>query len=601
MNVHSFELPAGYLLKDGRYSVVESIGRGGFGITYRATDETLGRAVAIKEFFMAGSHRTGATVGPPQGLEQEFTERRNRIRDEARTLAQFKHPAIVTVHDVFEENSTIYVVMELLEGRTLGELITQAGGPLPEEQVVTYVREIGAALDAVHAKTLLHRDIKPDNVIIMSDGHAALVDFGTAREFDLAQSSLMSRVLTPGYAPVEQYTARGRFGPPTDVYALGATMYHAVTGRAPTPSLDRFTGQELTPPHEINDALTRAVSDTIVWAMSLESEDRPQTAGEFVAALSAASPTLPDPASTRIVEVDDGDATIPIEAPAPQMPVEEVTATPTTTVGAGKAPAVAAAPAAAAAAPTVASPAPPGTPPESQTSKRLFSIVVLLIALAGAAAAVVWLSGRDTGEPTVLPTQAPIPTTAPGRVTPPPQTTPTTTPEPTVPPTAPPPAPITWHVVDVPSDDVLNVRLGPGVRYDPPIDELQYDQVGIIVTGNVAHIGSGFWTEVELVTGSGWASLRFLEASNAEAEPNLLTLLGNHPGATEFDQPRNWLTVANVPVRSGPGLEHAVLVQFPGGVTVNATGDIALVNGTLWVEVESALGPVWLKAEQLSP
>ncbi len=303
MTADPLALEAGTELSDGRYAIERVLGRGGFGITYLANDHNLERNVAIKEFFMAGSSRAGTTVRVPEPMKPQAQERMDRIRDEAKVLGRFRHPGIVTVHEYFEENESIYVVMELLDGTSLRKVIDGAGGPLPEQEVVRYGRDIATSLAAVHDQQLLHRDVKPDNVMIMQDGQVVLVDFGTAREFAVDESSLMSQTLSPAYAPVEQYSARGRFGPSTDIYALGATMYHMATGHIPTPSLDRFTGDNLRPPHDVNPQISPHLSQTIMWAMNIEADHRPQSARAFLEVLEGADlPKGHDPAATRTVD-----------------------------------------------------------------------------------------------------------------------------------------------------------------------------------------------------------------------------------------------------------------------------------------------------------
>ncbi len=334
MTADPHALRTGTELGDGRYEVAHVLGQGGFGITYQASDRRLERKVAIKEFFMAGSSREGTTVRVPETMKPQVEERMDRIRDEARILGRFRHPSIVAVHEYFEENDSIYVVMELLEGTSLRQVIDRAGGPLPEHDVVRYGRDIATALAAVHDQNLLHRDIKPDNVMVMADGDVVLVDFGTAREFSQEHSSIMSQTLSPAYAPVEQYSERGRFGPTTDLYALGATMYHMATGVIPTSSLDRFTGHELTPVHEINPAVSLHLSQAIMWAMNVEAEDRPQSAGAFLAALEGGA--VPDTDSNRTRTVSPaappaGGATASVPPPAGAPPRQAATSPPAAT------------------------------------------------------------------------------------------------------------------------------------------------------------------------------------------------------------------------------------------------------------------------------
>ncbi len=348
---------------------------------------------------MAGSSRQGTTVRAPSHLTEQVHERMDRVRDEARALARFRHPSIVTVHEFFEENDSIYVVMELVEGRSLRQIITEAGGPLPEAQVLGYARAIGEALGAVHSQNLLHRDVKPDNVIITGDGDVVLIDFGTAREFSSDQSSQMSQTLSPGYAPVEQYTARGRFGPSTDIYALGATMYHMATGRFPTPSLDRFTGQALPPPHEVNPAISRQLSQAIMWAMNVESADRPQTAKSLLDALGGGAevPQAPDPGATRMVAPAapaPGTQAVPTSptVPSPTSPV-------TPAAGTGKAPP--------SARPPVARPR--RTPKKRRRFRRgarrlgrtVVNLVITIAIAIGATFAVAWYFNQQSGDETV--------------------------------------------------------------------------------------------------------------------------------------------------------------------------------------------------------
>ncbi len=272
-------------LDGGRYVLERVLGQGGFGITYRATDTKLGRPVAIKEFFMAGSTRAGATVQPSPTIAEQFRDRKERFREEARTLARFRHPGIVQVFEFFDENNTVYMVMEYLEGRSLRQLARMAGGMIQERQAVAYVLQVADALEAVHAEGLLHRDVKPDNLLVLDDGNVVVIDFGTARQFGGEGSAVMSQTLSPGYAPIEQYSERGHFGPAIDVYALGATLYELVTGEMPMGSIDRGVGHELVPPSRLKPDLSPHVEGAILWAMEMDAADRPQSAAAFAAAL----------------------------------------------------------------------------------------------------------------------------------------------------------------------------------------------------------------------------------------------------------------------------------------------------------------------------
>ncbi len=578
----------GHRLRDGdslgagRYVIEAVLGQGGFGVTYRATDTQLHRPVAIKEFFLAGSSRIDGVVQPPPGLEEEFESRKDRIRDEARALARFRHPGIVTVHEYLEEHGTIYVVMELLAGRTLRQVLAAAGGPLPEHQAVRYTAEVAAALDAVHAQNLLHRDIKPDNLMVLDDGQVVLVDFGTAREFAEGRSSLMSQTLTPGYAPVEQYTAHGRFGPPTDVYALGATAYHMLTGVAPMPSLDRYTGgADLVPPRALNPSVSQAASDAVVWAMALAGNDRPQTAGEFATALQGgASPPPPDRGGTTRI-VTPGATTPPPPVVAP--PHRE---------------------------PSVGPPGgtPPGvTPPRRRRRRavrrgvrrmgRLATNLALTVIIGiGATFAVTWFLDRTDDGPDPG-TTAPPPTGGPTSTLGEEGSTTTTLGE--VPP-PPPPGVMQLDVVDVAADDVLNVRAGPGTEFDPPIFELPPDATDVPATGNVATIGPSAWAEVATPGGNGWASLNFLDSREPGAELALTESLRASVAGVLLDEPGQYVVLADFDARRGPGPRFEPAVALPVGEVVEVTGDLALVDGELWAQIGRPGGPpAWLPADLL--
>jgi serine/threonine protein kinase len=292
-------LAPGTKLQGGIYSVGKVLGQGGFGITYLGGDIRARRPVAIKEFFPYGSSRRGNSVHPFGGLNAaDYASSRTKFLDEARILARFDHEGIVDVYGTFEENNTAYMVMELLRGRTLGQLIEERG-PLPEREALQYITRVGEALEVVHGASLLHRDLKPDNIMLNDDGSVVLIDFGTARTFAAGKTGRMTTMVTPGYAPLEQYGQSVRFGPFTDVYALGATLYHALTGQMPPPATDRASGVDLVPPRMLNPAVSRGVSDAVMWAMKMRVAERPQTMRELLDALAAVpaepAPSVPGP------------------------------------------------------------------------------------------------------------------------------------------------------------------------------------------------------------------------------------------------------------------------------------------------------------------
>jgi predicted Ser/Thr protein kinase len=288
------ELPSGATLADGRYHVLEVIGRGGFGITYEAGDDRLRRRVAIKELFPEAAVRQGGAVVVPSHARPAFQASMDRFLREARVLARFTHPGVVRVYEVFEERGTAYLVMERLHARTLIDVMRTRGEPFTEEEVLDVAGRVAAALRPVHVAGVLHRDLNPSNVMLTEHGRIVLIDFGLARDFDLEQTVGMTRVVTPGYAPLEQYRGEARFGPPTDVYGLAATCYRLATGRVPVAAIERDGGAPLPPPHHLNPAISKALSDGLLDGLELEPSHRPQDLDALLARIGVRQlPTAP--------------------------------------------------------------------------------------------------------------------------------------------------------------------------------------------------------------------------------------------------------------------------------------------------------------------
>jgi parallel beta-helix repeat protein len=174
----------------------------------------------------------------------------------------------------------------------LAKLVEERGGALSEQEAVGYILKVCEALDVVHKAGYLHRDIKPDNIIVCGDGRVVLVDFGAARSFMAGKTGKMTVILTPGFAPYEQYATMARFGPTLDIYALGATLYYLLTGEVPISAPDRAIGVELRGVREINGRVSRQVEEAVMKAMAMRVEERPQSVGEFVRLLTAPSRTL---------------------------------------------------------------------------------------------------------------------------------------------------------------------------------------------------------------------------------------------------------------------------------------------------------------------
>jgi len=313
-------LPPGTMLQGNAYSIDRVLGQGGFGITYIGSDNSLSRAVAIKEFFPAGCYRKESTVQPGGTIGRSaFHDAKTRFLDEAKNLARFRHPGIVNVHTAFEENNSAYMVMEYLHGQNLGTVVRDRGEPLPQDEALGFIREAGEALELVHASGLLHRDIKPENLMQCQDGRIVLIDFGTARDFSSGATQGHTVVVTPGYAPLEQYAQRAQRGAFSDVYGLGATLYFLLSGEAPPAATDRAAGVELVPPHLLIAAVEPHIGEAVQWAMELKVDSRPQTVREFLNALDGTS----QPVIVPTIEYEQS-----VEDPAFEQEVNESDAPP---------------------------------------------------------------------------------------------------------------------------------------------------------------------------------------------------------------------------------------------------------------------------------
>ncbi len=300
-NLH--HLPRGYTLHHGRYTVGRVLGEGGFGITYLGADTDTQRPVAIKELFPDGATRQGARVVPPRALgETGFAQTKTRFLQEAELLRRFDHPGIVRVYEVFEAQGTAYLVMAYLHGETLGERLRR--GPLPSETVREVALQGAEALSAVHVAGLLHRDIKPENIFLTTDAgqmRVILIDFGSARAFAHNQTTAHTKLVTPGYAPPEQYASSARFSAATDLYALGATLHHALTDRRLPSAMERLLGHDLP---ALPDAVPDDLRAAITASLQVRLDDRPPNVTDFLGRLGVdhhlppAPSAAPTPTST---------------------------------------------------------------------------------------------------------------------------------------------------------------------------------------------------------------------------------------------------------------------------------------------------------------
>jgi tRNA A-37 threonylcarbamoyl transferase component Bud32 len=286
-NEHRNALPQGYQLDE--YVIDRVLGSGGFGITYLAHEKTLNRNVAIKEFLprdLAVRGEDGSTIHPVSSSDEEdFIYGLERFREEARTLVNFRHPNIIPVHRLMEANGTAYLVMEYEDGDSLQQILEREG-TLDEERLKGVLLPILNGLEQVHDAGFLHRDIKPDNIYIRSDGSPVLIDFGAARQALGAKSRSMTAVVTVGYAPMEQYSVRGKHSTATDIYALGATAYRAVAGKRPPDAVERIEDDPCVPAAEVGKGrYSEAFLAAIDWALRMDASARPQSIAEWRAAL----------------------------------------------------------------------------------------------------------------------------------------------------------------------------------------------------------------------------------------------------------------------------------------------------------------------------
>lgn len=308
------ELAEGAIL-DGRYEVRRVIGRGGFGITYEVNDQRLERAVAVKELFPPSAVRHGSMVLAAPRDREAFGEARERFLREARVLARFTQSGIVHVYEVFEAHNTAYLVMELLSGRTLSDLQRARGGPFTADEVLDVAARVASALEPIHEAGLLHRDVNPSNVMLTEQGRVVLIDFGLARRFDGESGESMTRAVTPGYAPPEQYAGTGDFGPACDVYGMAATLYRLLTGRTPVGAFDRQAGTRLPPPIQLDPEIPRLVSDAVLDGLELNPHHRPATAAAFLDRLGLRD--VEPPRHALLLDAPDVQATLAGRAPTP--------------------------------------------------------------------------------------------------------------------------------------------------------------------------------------------------------------------------------------------------------------------------------------------
>ena len=279
-----------------------ALGHGGFGITYRAFDSLLEESVAIKEYFpnSLAVRISDATVKPKSsGDNADFETGLKAFLKEARVLARFRHPNIVQVRRFFELHGTGYIVQDYEDGRTLSRILES--GKTPEAMLRRLMLGVLDGLEEIHNQAVLHRDLKPDNIIIREDGSPVLIDFGAARDYLGRHTRSITVIGAGGYTPPEQWGVDGQQGPWSDFYALGAIAYRCVTGSAPPMSLQRLRSDALTPAVEAaKGSYDRSLLQLIDWMLQVDERDRPSSVSVVREALcDGTNIALPDRARSR--------------------------------------------------------------------------------------------------------------------------------------------------------------------------------------------------------------------------------------------------------------------------------------------------------------
>ena len=284
-------LAQGQLLKNGQYQIQSLLGQGGFGITYKGIYVANGAKVAIKELWPQGARQGTQVTWPPSISPQEKAQQIHSFLVEAANQYQCQHSNIAKVYDYFEENNTAYIVLEFVAGKSLLKILEEEK-VLDESRVKKYFLQIADALRVIHNNNFMHRDIKPDNILIDGNDNAMLIDFGAAREFIAGQTKKLTIILTPAYAPLEQYSTTSKRYPATDIYAFCASMYELLTGELPVDAIQRSQSSPdlLIPPREINPQISETMERIILKGMKIKIQDRFQSAGALINALKTPKP-----------------------------------------------------------------------------------------------------------------------------------------------------------------------------------------------------------------------------------------------------------------------------------------------------------------------
>ncbi|MBW4650650.1 MAG: protein kinase [Kastovskya adunca ATA6-11-RM4] len=296
----------GKTLQGSKYTLEQELGRGGFGVTFKATHHYLHQSLVIK------------TLNESMHLHPDFSRFQRQFQDEARRLALCIHPNIVRISDFFIEAGWPYLVMDYVAGQTLQSVVA-SGKPLSEEKAIHYIRQIGEALKVVHSNSLLHRDIKPDNIILRQDtDEVVLIDFGIAREFTPDTTQVHTSIVSEGYAPIEQYLSQGHYTPASDVYGLAATLYALLTARVPVSATLRDR-QPMPAPRDLQPELSVATNQAVMRGMAVEARYRPSSVEMWLSLLPVPQ-DLPYSRASKELQRPQTGATTPLIPPSPTPP-----------------------------------------------------------------------------------------------------------------------------------------------------------------------------------------------------------------------------------------------------------------------------------------
>ncbi|MDE2046812.1 MAG: serine/threonine protein kinase [Betaproteobacteria bacterium] len=416
----------------GEYEILRVLGVGGFGIVYLATDHALQRQVAIKEYMpssLAGRSGGAQVSLRSSGHAETYMIGLRSFVNEARLLARFDHPALVKVYRFWEQNGTAYMVMPFYEGLTLKDVRARLGRPPSEAWLRGVLGPVMAALDALHAEQVYHRDVSPDNILLLGpqgEGAPVLLDLGAARRVIGDKTQSLTAILKPSYAPIEQYAdvQNLKQGPWTDLYALASVVYFCIAGQPPSPATSRTVHDELRPLRAVAQAVASTFGerysqnfvDAVDWALAVRPGDRPQSVQAFAHALDHGRPASGYEV-TEVMPRDSGDETrritplmaaaaaqaAPAGTPAPDVPPPMTP--PPSRSAAAPAPRDAAArpqPAAPAAADSRDAPASAG-----RRGGRVVAFGAAAVVLAALGAGAGWLLGERQAEP-AAPAQVPV-------------------------------------------------------------------------------------------------------------------------------------------------------------------------------------------------